>query len=418
MSDRASSERKVPVRTAQPRTAPPHTVHIVIPRRSPLVRYLRLAASLLILLAACYGIYSLASPLLGFPAAVSRQSTSDPSRALEEHRRDAIAAEARRTAERKAAFKERLRATLDRGERLRNRTGELVKEADAWEKKVVPLLTNEEGRLLSAERHWVDSFEEFYQGERPSAAAADELRSRLEILIEPLQEAWDSGDFSSAPGGSVGDRLTELEQGIEHQIQAAKSPRLKIESLLLAAKQEGQKGERTLDEAIQFYKAQAEERAARVARVAKQKAEAESDETLRLEEEEQARQQEQLKIREAEKETQLAELRALLKEGKTRQLLAPFITPGYFQPDRSISAKKVPISYSKLVSAGCLEESERGLDRLRNLVKDNTDKVRPRWDVNQYLENLPTESYEKLVNAQTFLRDHGELMVELGALSP
>jgi hypothetical protein len=319
MNERPTPPQKMVVRAAKPQPEPPPVAqYIVMPQRSPLVRFLRIAISLLLLLAAGYGVYSIASPLLGRGAGATDDASTDPTAALEAHRREALEAEARRKVERQAMLKERMKATLDRGERLRKRAMELGTEATAWEKKVVPLLTNEEGKYLSAERHWVDSFEESYRAERPSYAAADEVISRLDILLEPIQQAWDASDWSTAPGGSLDDRLSELERDIDEQIEAAKAPRMKIESLLLAAKDEGAKGERTLEEAMQFYKAQAEARAATVARRAKQKAEDETDEALRREQEMEAQQAEQLKVKKAEKERQLAELRTLLEDGKTK----------------------------------------------------------------------------------------------------
>lgn len=345
-------------------------------------------------------------------------SSNDPAERLAEHRREALEAEARRKAERQAMLKERMQSALDRGDRLRKRTRELSKELSAWDDKITPLLTNEEGRYLSGERHWVDSFEEAYRSPRPGFEKQDELLRRLDTLLEPIQQAWDSADWSASPSGSLDDRLSDLDSDIENQLEAAKRPRLKIESLLVAAKEEGIKGERTLEEAIQYFKAQTEARAALAERRARQKAEDEAASKLDREANETARHAEMLKVQEAEKETQLAELRTLLKDGKTKLLLAPFATPGYTQPDRSMSAKKVPISYSKLIGGGYLDADERGLDRLRNLVKDTTDKARPRWDMNHYLVNLPTADYEKLSSAQAFLRDHGALLVELGVLSP
>ncbi len=112
-----------------------------------------------------------------------------------------------------------------------------------------------------------------------------------------------------------------------------------------------------------------------------------------------------------------------------RTLLVPFTTAGYRQPaadgDLEITSKKQALSYSGLLRIRALEDSDKGL-RVLFVMAQSYDGYRkfndrPQGDfpVNSSFQDIDkAENRVKLKAAQSFLRKHGEAMVEAGLLSP
>lgn len=112
-----------------------------------------------------------------------------------------------------------------------------------------------------------------------------------------------------------------------------------------------------------------------------------------------------------------------------RTLLVPFTTAGYRQPaadgDLEITSKRQALSYSGLLRIRALEDSDKGL-RVLFVMAQSYDGYRkfndrPQGDfpVNSSFQDIDkAENRVKLKAAQSFLRKHGEAMVETGLLSP
>ena len=100
--------------------------------------------------------------------------------------------------------------------------------------------------------------------------------------------------------------------------------------------------------------------------------------------------------------------------------LAPFITPGYKQPDNLYSLKttvdKLPMSYTGLLGVGALHDSEDGIKTLQYMMRGN-DRPDGGYSLIE-LRLLKPDQIEQLKTAQKLLRSYGKLMVDDGLLSP
>jgi hypothetical protein len=322
----------------------------------------------------------------------------------------ALAAAEKRRAERHSLNKERAKTLLTRAERLREQLKLITEEASKWESVVEPLRTNDDGRFIAADPHWIDSFVESYQAQRVSPATEDELRERLDIVLLPVERAWERNDWSSPPDSEISIRFDELDTEVSAVVEQARQPRLAIETVLLAAKKEGKQADRTLGEAIEFLSAE------RTAKQAREEQLARDREATKVEQERMvaAEAAEQLAKEEQEREK---ELLTLINDRKVRTLLQSFFQPGFLQPDGSISPQKLPVSYSMLGKQRCLEPSQAGLQHLLSFASDRRDDVRPRWQGGEAAK-LSSGDIEKFGMVQMILRDYGPELVKLGKLSP
>lgn len=110
---------------------------------------------------------------------------------------------------------------------------------------------------------------------------------------------------------------------------------------------------------------------------------------------------------------------AKAKTVEVQQILAPFIAKGYYQPGLYKPAfESQPISLSKLNAFGALEPSVKGLDKLIEVATKKTDKERPRWPYSKFLTRLRPEEITRIKQAQAYLIELGDVMVELGMLAP
>lgn len=124
----------------------------------------------------------------------------------------------------------------------------------------------------------------------------------------------------------------------------------------------------------------------------------------------------------AEKQKRLEKCRT----PEVRNVLAPFLADGYWQPGDKNGAKgidKTPVSLSKLRSYGALTPDTKGLQKLLECGTNRyhygkADTVRPRWSYDPRLNKNTPEAIEELKRAQAFLNELGETMVELKMLAP
>jgi hypothetical protein len=322
----------------------------------------------------------------------------------------ALDAAKQRRDERHALNKERAKTMLTRGDRLREQLKIITEEASKWESVVEPLRTNDDGRFIAADPHWIDSFVESYQAERINSAVEDELRDRLDIVMKPVDRAWERADWSNPPDTEISTRLNELEAEVKGAVERARKPRLAIETILQAAKKEGRQADRNLSEAIEFLTAE------RAAKKAREDQLASDREAAKLE-------QERMRTVEAEETQKRAEqvreteLLTLIEDRKVRGLLQSFFQPGFLQPDGSISPQKKPVSYSMLNKQRCLEPSQAGLQHLMSFASDRRDDARPRWQGGEAAK-LSSDDIERYGMVQMILRDYGLDLVKLGKLSP
>lgn len=128
-----------------------------------------------------------------------------------------------------------------------------------------------------------------------------------------------------------------------------------------------------------------------------------------------------------QKRQKVAEMKAAYPA--VEQLLLPFTSKGYSQPERSRrrmqrTSERQAISYSSLLSAGTLEDSKTARKKLFHLVQptatfgppnDRTLGEFPAYRNHYDFDNATNQA--KIQRAQSFLRKYGEAMVSEGLLS-
>ncbi len=103
----------------------------------------------------------------------------------------------------------------------------------------------------------------------------------------------------------------------------------------------------------------------------------------------------------------------LAHSDEVRSLLAPFITPGYWIPRESVpSYERQPMSLSKLRAAGALDPTAAGLHELLVIATFPGDKARPRWGYLPNIAAVSPEQHDQICQAQQYLIELGQVMVE------
>lgn len=114
------------------------------------------------------------------------------------------------------------------------------------------------------------------------------------------------------------------------------------------------------------------------------------------------------------------ELRHKCHDPKVMALLAPFTTPGYYQPRPNgavIEIELVPMSLSRLRSFGALEPTNHGIFQLLEVGTFKGDKARPRWPYMKRIEMLSPHDLEQVKLTQKYLIELGDALVEEKMLS-
>lgn len=325
-----------------------------------------------------------------------------------------------------ATAKKKLKDLWLEGQKVLDLVRSLDEELAAWDKNVVPLLSNAQGKSIAADDDRVRAFDEHWNVMQVKKADAKTVRAGIAILLEPIEKESAKAEPVWRADTGVSDELKVESGKIRTLIEEVRGPRRRIEILIETAAREGKASAFTLSDAIKD--------------LAVRTAKAESDEIARIRREgernmqaaksEKAKQEEVEKVDrvKAKKEAMIAaqkeatEKEALTKKAKspsTRKLLAFFFTPGYVQPLRQMGAEKRPISYSRLDAIGALAPSLDGQEKLLEVLLDYGDKERPLWTEKITSVALLTPAKrEKLIEMQRALIELGPTLVELELLAP
>ncbi len=129
----------------------------------------------------------------------------------------------------------------------------------------------------------------------------------------------------------------------------------------------------------------------------------------------------------AQEEARKILLRQRTADPKVKALLAPFTSPGLWQPRAGaqggeiVALEKKPISLNRLAAVGALTLGKQGIDALYQVANSTRDTDRPRWG---FRSNTRTRWYENEENlkmvteAQSLLIELGPTLVETGELQP
>lgn len=244
--------------------------------------------------------------------------------------------------------------------------------------------------------------------------------AREEALARAGQRGRDAGAQSAAEQVEQNERLIALNRGLadaERRLREANAQieRMKIEHDLQLKQQEQELRRAQVEADIRLRDAEAE--LERMRKLADARREAENLDSTR----------------EADKVLTEAQKRELVDRCKSEEVqtrLAPFITPGYYQPARSaeMTVDKMPMSLSKLRAFGALSNTPEGYKKLIIVGSYSKDKVRPRWgfdyalvqsrSAKDIIGQLRPDQMDGLKTVQGYLNELGPTLVELGMLSP
>lgn len=313
-------------------------------------------------------------------------------------------------------------------------------EVERWDKEISPLLTNEDGKLIASKPEATKAFRALYDLERPGRSDIVKIRSRVEVLLLPVDKAYKDPN-------NVWDKTVEAEKQLTALLSQAKSlrdavrnSRVRLSALVTGSKRDGKPGPLNLQEAIELFVHEEAIEAATLISEASTKSRRVTDrlmaetigeadlrdgETATKREaakREAARQKEEMKADNEINEIAKSKLRAKAKSADVQLDLAIFLAKGYTQPGAGGSgfftktAEYAPVSFTRLKTGGYLDESTDGLKKLLRLgAEPNFNNDRPKWKFNAFRLDAANEEFLKRVQAE--LRELGPVLVEEGLLS-
>lgn len=302
-----------------------------------------------------------------------------------------------------------------------------VEEARLWHENVEPLLTNETGRCIAARTELLDQFRAVMAEDRPGPERAGAAEAAMQSLLEPLRNASNDNQDLSPVEARVLSEFQRLRD--EARLHAGKLRQLRVRIEAIATQAGGiDAGNIPLAEAIEQRERELAAIDARdlEARLAKARLEAAEAKAAAEEEAivaEGARTADAIRAQAEHKK-----LVARAKQPDVQRYLAPFLAPGYFQPQGqhltvsyTRTTQKQPVSFSLLEGTGALDDSIKGLQTLnllasRGWVPDNPWHDRPYWN---FSVDRPwsTADQEYVAHAQKLLRELGPTLVELQLLA-
>jgi len=356
--------------------------------------------------------------------------------------------------EKVALAKARLQALSDQFQGVLLLVTECESELKAWDANVTALLTSDRGKVLAGDPASLTVFRSIYNQRRPGKAELQAIRTRIELLFDPIRAALAAQNTSYTPEPGLTGAIEAERQALLGFIQTYHEPRLRVEAMVEAASRANAPATVTLETALKnlltketdeqikaIYAAEEDARkkgdteiaAARAAKVQQEK----ENQRKQIEAEKKAEEERgKIKVAQVQAETRAQQILAqtqaastvddadrqrkikLCQSDEVKQLLAPFLAEGYYQPgSTNLEATKRPMSLSRLQGYGALASTHQGLIRLVMAATWKGDRVRPRWPYTHNINSLKPDAMEQINKAQQYLRELGPTMVELKMLS-
>ena len=350
-----------------------------------------------------------------------------------------------------AFAKSRQALAVGRADEILKVADECLAEIATFEATVQPLLGSDDGKKVAGDPIQLARFRAVADKDRPGKDAVERLRGAVETLIAPTRAAQANARDASKPGETIAEELDRIAALLATQKKAWAQDRRTVEAIVADAKRSARPAAtQSLDQAVHAdAEAEAlalatatEKERARVrtetnAKLVKEAGELERKiEEAKLEKLRAAKQAEADRIKtdtgivtQKGKDAVLdekakTERERLVKKANTeevKQALAPFLTPGYAQPDSfqllKRTVKKEPVSLGKLKAAGALEKTIAGLQNLVFVGSALSDDIRPRWKHGHYAPDWSSGQQEQFQKAQDLLNELGTVMVEEGLLA-
>lgn len=297
-------------------------------------------------------------------------------------------------------------------------------EVKLWSEQITPLLDNEAGKRLAGDKLLVRQFRAIYVQDRPSSELIGDLRTSVDDLVVPVKEALEDQDDHTIPNQSAFEELQSLQEEARKLRDALRTPRERLVALAESATSLPMQDVSLRQALNDVHRADMLAETSRI--------EAEVAEANRIAREQKAQTEAQIvrdkAAREIEKRKAEAEHDRLVEKAKTaevQQLLAPFITKGYYQYRNGImrDAEPGPFSYTGLKGYGALNPTTQGLTRLNELAHDGGDLApgndrQGLWKFANYPGGWSATDQEYMKRVQDLLRELGPTLVELKMLAP
>ncbi|MEO2088843.1 MAG: hypothetical protein ABGY75_05010, partial [Gemmataceae bacterium] len=329
---------------------------------------------------------------------------------------------------------------------------ECLSEIAAFDATVQPLLGNDDGKKVAGDPVQLARFRAVVEKDRAGKGVAERLRTAATELAAPVRASQANAKDASNPSDLVTTELDRLATQLAGLKRLWEQDRRTVEAVVTDAKRSKRPAAtNSLDaavradaeaEALDLATATEKERA-KVRAEMKEKQVREAGELERKIEEAKLEKLRSTKLAEAGRiqtdaeittekgkdavaaEKAKLERERLLKKIQTpevKQTLAPLLTPGYHQPFRykagalglERTAKKQPVSLSRLQEAGALEQTIKGLGELADITGSKDDYVRPRLKLPDYTSWWSTAQQEKIQKVQDLLIELGPTLVEEG----
>ncbi|MEM6484199.1 MAG: hypothetical protein AAF662_04360 [Pseudomonadota bacterium] len=322
-----------------------------------------------------------------------------------------------------------------------------------WQQQSDAIQTNDLGRRLAADPEQVHAFAMLRDAVDPSAGVADvsALADEIEALLTPLRRAREEPGSTYRPGDSLRESIDTVGRRAKLLADSWSDRRAELQALITSASTLPPSSTTLLEALNQSSQQAAKERIARIvaaeeaardaatsemaslrARLASERAVAdrklaEAEANLARAEIEEAALSKRASAEALSAQSQLerernageARLEALATKAESpeiKQIFAPLINPGLFQPSpprRERGREARPMSFGELARSGSLEPTDEGLRDLMEAVNQRHNRERGSW-----VEPTAAEDWAELRRRQALLRELGPTMVELGLLSP
>jgi hypothetical protein len=349
--------------------------------------------------------------------------------------RPASGADPHFTASRTAVLRVQRARLQDDANTARQHLDRLKQALSAWQTRYIPLLANELGRRIATSPQLLELAEAQFQKVRPTADQVRGWERDLEQLTAIVRDSGAKPDalVSVSPEHvavlkQLGDTLQRAATSVNDQsslldgvMATAAGTSAGTQTLEQAIKQRAEESKRADEQramaaARQARAKAAEEHAARMAQLAREKDEAEH----RLKElreqanidglNEETKQREQA-ILEARLDREFQRVRGVLDTH-----LCAFTRPGFAHRQ---DGTKGPVSFSLIQTKGALQPTRTGMERLMALASVGND--RPRGPIPMFIggdNGWRLTRTEPIEVAQQLLKKYGGLMVKKGMLAP
>lgn len=340
--------------------------------------------------------------------------------------------------ERKAASRSYYHFLQGQGERTLLNLEAHETERESLQVRITSLLTDDDGRNIASDQAFLIVFERLMKEQKDIHSVLSNRKEALSPLMASVRQSL-SEENELNPDVTIIAQFEKCFSESERSLTEIRRVRDELDELALQARNKNSPADLSLEETLKrWHQKRLEVQLREVAELVEKSrvqavAELASIEKKKVEAETLAKAKELEATREAAlvrakaDEDKIKRI-ALCKSPETLELLAPFVSKGFWQPGMKVvsggrASDWKPVSLGLLHQHGALQKSNDGLQTLLFCGTSfhhfaPYDRNRPRWSWPNKLPRLSPGQRERLERTQAFLIEHGALLVEIGLLSP